>query len=193
MKKLILFIFMMIFLTGCFKNNEEKNEILTQEIKAQVSKDVGYLSNLEVLYGIDFTNKPKKKNLMGFEVGFEDFYVRIDDASVFYGYPIDKIKLHVSSDMNGNRVLNVSLPAPERISFDRQISDLKTKNKNYVPKDEENGGRLDVEKEMTKRLNDILDSYEPKMLELSAKVTEEYFEMLATNYGMKLELQFEKK
>ncbi|WP_311337303.1 hypothetical protein [Campylobacter ureolyticus] len=190
MKKLILFIFMMIFLTGCFKSDEKKNEILTQEIKTQVSKDVGYLSNLEVLYGIDFTNKSKNwKNL----IGLEDFYVRIDDASVFYGYPIEKIKMHVSSDMNGNRVLNVSLPAPERISFDRQISDLKTKNKNYVPKDEENGDILDVEKEMTKRLDKILDSYEPKMLELSAKVTEEYFEMLATNYGMKLELQFEKK
>lgn len=189
MKKLILFIFMMIFLTGCFKSDEKKNEILTQEIKTQVSKDVGYLSNLEVLYGVDFTNKSKNwKNW----IGLDDFYVRIDDASVFYGYPIDKIKIHVSSNMNGDRVLNVSLPAPERISFDRQISNLKTRNKSYEPVDE-NGDILDVEKEMTKRLDKILDSYEPKMLEFSAKVTEEYFEMLATNYGMKLELQFEKK
>ena len=77
MKKFILFIFMIVFLTGC----DKKNDILAQEIKAQVSKDVGYLSNLEVLYGVDFTNKSKNwKNW----IGLDDFYVRIDDASVFY-------------------------------------------------------------------------------------------------------------
>ncbi|GKH61272.1 hypothetical protein [Campylobacter ureolyticus] len=50
---------------------------------------MGYLSNLEAFYGIDFTNT--SKNL----IRSNDFYVRVDDVRIFYGYPLDKIKVKV--------------------------------------------------------------------------------------------------
>lgn len=88
----------------------------------------------------------------------DDFYIRVDNASVFYSYPVDKIEIN---DIDGVKTLNVSLPTPELISVNRTISDLKTRNKNYVPIDQ-NGERLDIENEVTKALNIALEKYEPK-------------------------------
>lgn len=100
---------------------------------------MGYLSNLEAFYGIDFTNT--SKNL----IRSNDFYVRVDDVRIFYGYPLDKIEVKVYG--SDKKTLYVKLPRPEQISIDRKIAHLKTRREKYAPVDE-NGTEFDVEKKM---------------------------------------------
>lgn len=178
--RLCLFLIVSFLITGCF--NSEENEVLTQKLNSQILKDMGYLSNLEAFYGIDFTNT--SKNL----IRSDDFYVRVDDVSVFYGYPLDKIEIKVYG--SDKKTLYVKLPKPEQISIDRKIAHLKTRREKYVPIDE-NGTEFDVEEKMMKALNSTLQKYEPKMLELTQNISKEYFEMIAKNNNMDLKLELE--
>lgn len=181
--KILLLIMPLFLMTGCFENKEKDNIVLRDEVKEKVASDIGYLSNLETFFGVDFTNKSANRILA------DDFYVRVDDASVFYGYSLDKIKIEVD-DINGVKTLSVVLPTPEKISINRNISDLKTRRQNYTPIDI-NGEKMDVEKEIMKAFNQTLDKYEPKLLDLTKSVSKEYFEMIAQNFGLKLNLKYE--
>ena len=178
--RLCLFLIISFLITGCF--NSEENEVLTQKLNSQILKDMGYLSNLEAFYGIDFTNT--SKNL----IRSNDFYVRVDDVRIFYGYPLDKIEIKVYG--SDKKTLYVKLPRPEQISIDRKIAHLKTRREKYSPIDE-NGTEFDVEKKMLEALNSTLRKYEPKMLEMTQNISKEYFEMIAKNNNMDLKLELE--
>lgn len=182
MRSKFLIILAIIFLYGCSENRKENLE-LSARISEKISKDMGYLANMEAFYGVDFTNTSKNRILK------DDFYVGVDDVRVFYGYNLEKIKVKVK-DEDGTKALYITLPKPEKISIDRQISDLKTRKKSYIPIDA-NGTALDVEKEISKKLDIVLSEYEPKMLELTQKTSQDYFSMIAQNFGMSLRLKFE--
>lgn len=177
---LIISCFSSSLLTSCSDGNLKG---LEQEIKTKVKSDIPHLAMLKANYTLNFFHY--SENL----IQSDDYYIRQDLAQVFYGYSLDDAKINVIREGDLN-ILDVELPLPKKISIDRRIvqKPLVT-DEDYKPEDDD-GKQIDIDAHMNKRLDETLKSYSEKTINKTQEVSQEYFEALASRYGLELRLTF---
>lgn len=187
-KILLLGTLALLSFSACGKDKLDskiENELLTEKIEEKVKSEAGYLSNLEAAFGLDFINS-KKNMIFG-----DDFYVRMDELKAYYGIPLEKLKIEVKGD-GAKKTLYVYIPNPVLITTDKKILDIQTRNDKYTPIDA-NKKVINIDAELTKYMNCVLDNYEDKMFEISRTISKEYYESLAYRFNMKADIHFEDK
>jgi hypothetical protein len=179
MKKGILILLILISFFGCDKSQTKNFEEIQSQIQAKVDTSASYLANLEAIYGLAFTNY--KSNT----IRSDDLYIREDEAKVLYGYALEESKIKV----NDNGILEVSLPSPKQLAIDKRILFISNVHDGYRPQNEKEE-RYDVDAELNMKLNDALNKHESKTIDMTKKMSRQYFEALATRFGLELELSF---
>ncbi|MGK0291620.1 MAG: hypothetical protein ACI86H_003089, partial [bacterium] len=133
-------------------------------------------------YSIVFTNE--RKNI----IQSDDLYVRKDQAKVFYGYMLDQAKIEIIQQKN-QKVLSVSLPLPQKISIDRKTVLIETTHQDYQPVNSV-GKAIDIDQWINSQLNNVIKKYESKTIEITKRISRQYFSTLARKYGLQLSLTF---
>ena len=188
MKKLIYFVFIGVLgLTACQDPMSARTRALQQVIDARVSQDMAALATFESTYNLVFKSaKP------GWIWIWDSFYVREEIARVPYGYHLSDIEVRVQEE-NGKTLLRVSLPAkPARMPIDRRMVKAPTMSPNYDIKDSE-GNVIDVEAELNKNMQLVLNKYESLVFEEGHNLTRQYFTNLAKGFGLELNIEFKDK
>lgn len=155
---------------------------LEQKLITKVKQDSPHIAHLEASYGLAFINY--RENL----ILSTDFYIREDQAKVFYGYALDQAEIKVIQE-GKQKILSVKLPQPKQVSIDRNVASLEITHKDYRPVDEK-GKPIDVDAWMMQKLEEAVKKYETKTIDMTRTISHEYFETLAHRFGMKLKLQF---
>jgi len=187
MKNLIYFVFIGVLgLTACQDPMSAKARALQQVIDARVSQDMAALATFESTYNLVF--KSAKPSWI-----WDSFYVREEIARVPYGYQLSDIAVRVQEE-NGKTLLRVSLPTkPTRMPIDRRMVEKPiTNNENYVVKDSE-GNIIDVDTELNKNMQRVLNKYESLVFEEGRNLTRQYFANLAKGFGLELNIEFKDK
>lgn len=175
-----------LFIQGCdFQFSDTRQREIDQKILAKISQDISSLANLEASYSVNYINFQKNK----FPFGKDDFYIRNDIRTYFYGYSLKDADIKVITESN-QRILRVKLPQPQRVAEDQfTVKPIKTNNENYSPLDEK-GQEADVEKEINTRLDKATEMYERKMIDKTREMSQLYFQDIANRFGLKLQLEF---
>ena len=84
-------------------------------------------------------------------------------------------------------VLNVKLPAPHEIkeARDRITLEIDKRFTNYYPEDD-NGNPINVSREMDNSVQAKINKYQRHHIDQAKKMTTQYFQAVADNYGLKL-------
>lgn len=162
----------------------EDDIALERQITTKVKEDAVYLAQLEAVYGLVFTNQ--RENW----ISSDDIYIRKDLASVYYGYSLDDAEITVKDNEQGVKTLYVNLPVPEKVSIDRRIVSLHSTHDDYQPVDEDEK-YINIDEQLNSHLDRVLEKYEERTIEMTKKISRQYFDNLAARFGLKLELKFE--
>ena len=74
-----------LFIQGCdFQFSDARQKEIDQKILTKISQDISSLANLEASYSVNYINFQKNK----FPFGKDDFYIRNDIRTYFYGYSL---------------------------------------------------------------------------------------------------------
>lgn len=155
---------------------------LEREIRAKIKRDAPQLAQIEAVYGIVFTNQ---------EINWvmpDDIYIRKDQASVYYGYDLEKARIEVI-ERGEEKILKVLLPEPHQISVDRKVISIESTREGYKPLDE-NGDPINVDHSLNENLEETVSLYERKSLQLTREITQQYFKSLAGRFNLQLDLSF---
>ena len=174
---LIIVSLMLVLMSAC-----QKESYVERYIVAKVQQDTPYLAQLEAAYSLAFINFHENP------VFSDDFYVRRDLASVFYGYSLKNAEIKMIEE-NNEKVLWVKLPNPKQISIDRKIVDVESVRPGYQPLDQ-NKQPINVDAWMNEHLQKAIKQYEEKTIEQTKTLSKQYFEALAYRFGVKLKLEF---
>jgi hypothetical protein len=178
---LILVAFAIIF-NGCEKNEKisDSNEAVKRQIQAKVNSSSRYLANLEAIYGLAFTHFESSL------IYSDEIYVREDEAKALYGFSLDKANIEIT----GNKVLNVILPLPKKVAVDKKTLFVSNVHDKYVPKDK-NKNNIDIDLVLNEKLVEALNRHESATIEITKKMTKQYFETLASRYGLDLQIKYD--
>lgn len=166
----------------------QQPEILRGMLKAKeefiisrVEQETPYFTNFEAMYNLAFTN---------FLDGWfgDSIYVRKDQAKVFYGYSLNDIQIKIIQEQ-GEPILLVQLPNPKQVATDRKVLSVESNPKDYRPIDSQKQP-IDVDQWMNQTLNESLQHYEETSIEMTRKMSREYFEAVAHHFNLKLKLEF---
>ena len=157
---------------------------LERVIVAKITQETAYLANFETMYSLSFTNFRDNWVLS------DDFYIRQDQANVYYGYALKDATIRVKHD-DGKNTLFVHLPNPKQISIDRKPVIEESRHENYKPVDSEKR-EINVDKLMNEELNKAILQYEQRSIEMTKEMSRQYFEALAYRFGLELQLEFSK-
>lgn len=175
--------YFMILAAVLFVSCESDEEIVRAAVNQRIETDIAYLANIQAVYEITFANT--QENL----IYSDDIYLRKDLAKVFYGFNVNEVKVEFKTE-NNSKVLVISLPEPERISIDRKVLELESTHSDYTPVDG-SGNYINVDKSLNEKLNKVIEAYDPKTIELTKKIGQQYFKKIAERFGMKLEFKYE--
>jgi hypothetical protein len=184
MKKMLVFFFVSfacssLLLTGCKDANQKKLAM----IESKVLENGPALSQMEAIFSLYYTHYSPNKVLS------DDFYIRRDQATAFYGYNLSKIKIEIRKENNID-TLFVEVPEVMLISKDRKISQLpEYAHENYTPKDA-NGRSINIDHIMDKKLDSLLKKYNSKSIEKTKELSEMYFKALAKRFGLALDMKY---
>jgi hypothetical protein len=190
MKWINLFVLLnisILFVEGCqFQLLEIKEKQIEQKILTKIKQDnTEEIANLEASYSVNYVNFNKSW------FGKNNFYIRNDVATVFYGYSLKDVDIKVVTE-NNRGVLRVKLSPPKQVgSMSRYIvpNEKHSELPNYIPLDEK-GQKADVEKYIKERLDKTIKTYEEKAINSTRTMSELYFQNIADRFGLKLELEF---
>ena len=177
-KTLVVTCLNVLLLWGCQPNDD----IAERTILAKVQQDTPYLAHMEATYSLAFTNYHKRPFVS------DDFYIRKDQAKVFYGYSLKDAEIELVNE-NNTQTLWVRLPNPKQISKDRKTLSIESVRDNFHPIDQDKN-KIDVEAWMDQNLNGAIADYEEKTIDMTREVSRQYFEALAYRFGVKLKLEF---
>ena len=178
MNKFILILLFLLF-QGCGSLFDRETQ-LQNIVDNKVSKDLSVIGTMAAKYEAIFTHYENKT------FGLDDVYIKKALYKVVYGFDIEYADIRVKK-VNGNFILNVKLPPPIEIkeARNRLITELDKRFSNYYPKDK-NGNKIDV----SQALDDIVEKqirvHEKQHIRQARIMTKQYFQVLADNYGMKL-------
>ena len=170
MKKLILL--MGIFILGCMRPRFDPDLEIQKEILRQITI-VPYFATMQIVYGVDFL--AYEPNLLT----ADDFYIRKDVATVFYGISLNSIKTEIQSSAK-DRVLKVRVPRPKLISVDRKIAGIYFNDSAYQP-------GIDPDKELNKSLEETITKNEERVTDQALNMTRLFFTALAHRFNLTLE------
>ncbi len=175
-----------LFIQGCdFQFSDTRQNEIDQKILAKISQDISFLANLEASYSVNYINFRDNPPIPFVK---DDFYIRNDIRTYFYGYSLKDADIKVITE-NNQRILRVKLPQPQRIAEDQFTKPIETNNPNYSPLDEK-GQQTDVEKEINARLDKATEMYEQKTIDKTREMSQLYFQDVADRFGLKLQLEF---
>ncbi len=161
---------------------EDSLQPLTNELVTRIKQDSPHIAHLEAAFGLAFTNVGPNW------ITSDDFYIRTDHAKVFYGYALQEAEIKITEE-DDQKILIVKLPQPKQVSIDRGVTSLELTHKDYRPVDED-GKLIDVDAWMVQKLEEAIQKYEDRTLEMTKTISREYFETLAHRFGMILRLEF---
>ncbi len=176
-----------LFIQGCdFQVSDTRQKEIDQKILAKISQDISSFANLEASYSVNYINFRDNPPIPFVK---DDFYIRSDIRTYFYGYSLKDADIKVITE-NNQRILRVKLPQPQRIAEDQfTVKPIETNNLNYSPLDEK-GQQADVEKEINVRLDKATEMYEQKTIDKTREMSQLYFQDVADRFGLKLQLEF---
>lgn len=182
----ILLIVSILLVQGCsLQISDTKQKEVDQRILAKISQDISSLANLEASYSVNYINFQKNN----FPFGKDNFYIRNDVRTYFYGYSLKDAEIKITTE-NNQRILRVKLPEPQRIAEDQfTVKPIKTNDPNYSPLDE-NGKQVSVEEYINNRLDNATKMYEQKTIDKTREMSQLYFQDVADRFGLKLQLEF---
>ncbi|MGA1869953.1 MAG: hypothetical protein ACMUJM_15575 [bacterium] len=181
-KMFIIFIssFIIIMASAYINYNIKDTEEIT--IKCKIKEDAACLSQMEAIYSLAFTHFRERT------IVSDDIYLRRDLATVFYGYSFDKLQINIIEEDN-ERILHVSLPQPQIISYDRKTKQVECTHDSYHPTDETKK-EIDIDKILDDKLKALVNKYEAKSIETTKELSRLYFKALAKRFGLKLEMEY---
>jgi hypothetical protein len=184
---LVLFSANILLIQGCnLHSPEQEQKEVDQKILTKISQDISSFATLEASYSINYINFQKKNPLLF--LAKDDFYIRNDIKTYFYGYSLKDADIKVITE-NNQRVLLVKLPQPKIVGEDRFTAFVKTNDPNYNPLDEK-GQKADVEEYIKSRIDKATKMYEQRMVDKIREMSQQYFQDVADRFGLKLQLEF---
>ena len=93
-------------------------------VVSKIKQETPYLANFETIYSLAFTNF--QDNM----IFSDNYYIRQDEATVFYGYSLKDATIKIKHKGDDN-ILWVRLPNPERVSTDRKIVSIDEAHAKY--------------------------------------------------------------
>lgn len=132
-------------------------------IITKIRQETPYLANFETMYSLVFTNF--RDNW----IFSDDFYIRHDQANVFYGYALKDATIKLKREDRKN-MLWVQLPDPKQISIDRKIVSIESRHEDYQPIDGQKQP-INVDKWMVQHLNSALEMYEEKSIAMTREMS----------------------
>ncbi|BBC23709.1 DUF4230 domain-containing protein [Pseudanabaena sp. ABRG5-3] len=184
---LVLFSANILLIQGCnFHSPEEEQKEVDQKILTKISQDISSFATLEASYSINYVNFQKKNPLLF--LAKDNFYIRNDIKTYFYGYSLKDADIKVITE-NNQRVLLVKLPHPKIVGEDRFTAFVKTNDPNYNPLDEK-GQKDDVEEYIKSRIDKATKMYEQRTIDKTREMSQQYFQDVADRFGLKLQLEF---
>lgn len=183
-KNILALVLLMLFIAGCDQKTEISTEQKSESIRSKILDTGPALSQMEALFSLHFTHHSPNKILS------DDFYIRRDQATAFYGYDLNKLKIKIGKK-DGQDTLFVEFPEVILISTDRRIIEPpEYAHKNYSPKNDE-GKAINVDHLMDKKLNSLISKYQSKSVEKTRELSELYFQALAKRHGLMLEIKYQ--
>ena len=170
---------LLIFLPSCKNAKQSKLSM----IESKVLENGPALSQMEAVFSLYYTHYSPNKILS------DDFYIRRDQATAFYGYDLNKVKIEIKQK-DDKDTLFVELPKIILISKDRKIIDLpEYTHENFTPKDKD-GNSINIDHIMDRKLDFLLKKYNNKSVEKTKELSEMYFKALAKRFGLALEIKY---
>ena len=184
---LVLFSTNILLIQGCsFHSPEQEQKEVDQQILTKISQDISSFATLEASYSINYVNFQKKNPLLF--LAKDNFYIRNDIKTYFYGYSLKDADIKVITE-NNQRVLLVKLLQPKIVGEDRFTAFIKTNDPNYDPLDEK-GQKADVEEYIKSQLDKATKMYEQRTIDKTREMSQQYFQNVADRFGLKLQLEF---
>ena len=178
-KSLSTILFIILVITGCNQSVVDQSD----SIKSKILETGPALSQMEAIFSLHFTHHSPNKIIS------DDFYLRRDQATVFYGYDLNKLKIDILKK-DGKNILFVEFPEVILISKDRKIiQPPEFAHSGYSPKDDKEKS-INVDKVMDDKLNRLIDKYQEKSLSKTKELSELYFQALAKRHGLLLEIKY---
>lgn len=176
-----------LFIQGCdFQFSDTRQKEIDQKILAKISQDISFLANLEASYSVNYINFRDNPPIPFVK---DDFYIRNDIRTYFYGYSLKDADIKVITE-NNQRILRVKLPQPQKIAEDQfTVKPIKNNNPNYNPLDEK-GQPANVEKYIDEHFDRATEMYEKKMVDRTREMSQLYFQDVADRFDLQLQLEF---
>ena len=178
----IITIILMLILSCNINDSSQHNKLLKQIIESKIQEDGPCLSQMEALYNLAFAHYHKNM------IFSDDIYYRRDLATVYYGYPLNELKIEVIEE-NDENILKVFLPNPKEITTDKKIKELNCTNKKYKPTDE-NDALINIDKIFNDKLDQLKNKYKEKSLSTTKELSQKYFHALGKRFGLKVKITY---
>ena len=181
-RKFVLFAAFCIFF-ACGQSPESQ---LDRMINERMSRDLNAIGTMAARYEAVFAHYHEK-------FGFDDIYMQKAIYSIIYGFEVQDAKINVEKEKDGTLVLNVKLPSPHEIkeARDRITLNIEKRFENYYPEDD-NGNKINVSRALDRAVQKQVNKYQRHHINQARKMTKQYFQALADNYGMKLNYSMDK-
>ena len=169
------------FISVCFSCGQSPETQLENRINERMSRDLNAIGTMAANYEAVFAHYEHKL------IGFDDIYMQKAIYSIIYGFDVQDAKINVKKENDEGLILNVKLPAPNEIreARDRITLNIEKRFEDYYPKDD-NGNKINVSRALDNSIQMQVNKYRKQHINQAKKMTKQYFQALADNYGMKL-------
>ncbi len=180
-KSFFSYLMVALLLAACNNSDDLKN--IENAVRSEVLKESAGIASLEAIYLVSYMHF--QENI----IASDDIYVQKDSVSIDYGFKIDENSIRVVAD-GERKILQVRLQKGEVLATNRiTIEDPETTHTGYRPKDKNSGEFVDVDAAMNQEVEQIKAEYETRNLKVAAENIKNYFNILATKYGLRLDFQ----
>jgi hypothetical protein len=180
-------LFLFAFISLCFACGQSPENQLENKINERMSRDLTAIGTMAAKYEAVFAHYEYQA------IGFNDIYLQKAIYSIIYGFDVQDAKINVGKEKDGTLVLNVKLPSPHEIkeARDRITLNIEKRFEDYYPKDD-NGNKINVSRALDNTVQRQVNKYQRQHIHQARKMTKQYFQALADNYGMKLNYSMDK-
>jgi hypothetical protein len=180
MRWLLLLLTLSLSLTAC-DNAPSKVNLMQELINQKTSKDLSAIGTMSAKYEAVFAHYRHET------LGFDDIFIQKALYSVIYGFNLSEAKINVEEQDDGSMILNVSLPTPREITAarDRRTLEINRRFQNFNPTDK-SGKKINVSQALDRNVQKQINRYQKQHIEQARKMTRQYFQALADNYGLEL-------
>jgi len=168
---------LILSLVSCGPNPEESARKLETEIRTAVINEIPALTSLTCIFRITYTH------YQGSLIFSDDIYLQQDEATLDYGYHIDEKNIKVVFE-DGRKVLRVRLGRGEWLGTNRKTLKREKTHESY-------SSAADIDAAINQELESLKGKYGERALKEASQNIENFFRVVAAQYGLKLDFMLE--